>query len=784
MPDTNANRGNSERLPIKLILPKQGSESRVSGGGGPKTPFRTVDAAFRQRLYTQVSSIKAALASQVKRTGSAPVRVTLIPKASAKSHRPGNLFSDKTCPIVGNGRFGELFVRATTAGLDALEAQISGNTSDTIIKELSCVESIEPVSAVYRRKGLAPLDILKSSPRSGDGFLTRVRLFDFGYSSDQALLVKDFETRCAERKLTIEAKGYATGTYTFSVECRTSEDVESLSNIVGVRSVSQMPLVRTIRPQMINSRPLPPSLPKTSTDNDDFPVVAVVDSGVSSEITGLESWVVGRRSDVAPEYRNTDHGTFVAGLIAWGSQLNPTLAGIDTQPCGILDLQVLPNTDPARGDTDTLTEQDFLQSLEEWLKQYANRCKVWNLSLGTNDVCSLDEFSPLAEQLDKLQERYSVSFVISAGNYSTAPLLDFPRSPAQVDAGRITSPADSVLGITVGSISHVDYKERGPKEHQPSPFSRHGAGPNHIIKPDLIHYGGSCTTDFSHVSGVRSINGRGSVEDIGTSYATPLVARTLAQIYHQITPSPSPVLARALLTHHARDPRHGGRIADGEENYYGFGLPAPVPYCLECNSHTSTLVFEDTLRPGYFLEWDDFPYPSSLRRDGRYFGEVWMTVAFAPARGARWGTEYCETHIDAHFGVYQSVKSRETGKLSSKFKGLVPPEHKNPGQLYEEYQVEKLRKWAPVRTYHGDMGEKGERGDRWRLKVQLLTRHGIEDEEAFKPQPFALIVTIADPAKSAPVYDDMAKTVLNRFKAENLTLRTGTRVQAREVAKK
>jgi hypothetical protein len=31
----------------------------------------------------------------------------------------------------------------------------------------------------------------------------------------------------------------------------------------------------------------------------------------------------------------------------------------------------------------------------------------------------LDEFSPLAEQPDNLQERYQASFVISAGNYDT-----------------------------------------------------------------------------------------------------------------------------------------------------------------------------------------------------------------------------------------------------------------------------------------------------------------------------------------------------------------------------
>ena len=302
--------------------------------------------------------------------------------------------------------------------------------------------------------------------------------------------------------------------------------------------------------------------------------------------------------------------------------------------------------------------------------------------MGTDTLCSLDEFSPLAEELDNLQEKYQVSFVISAGNYITPPLLDFPRTKEQLEVGRITAPADSVLGITVGAVSHVAYKANGPKEHCPSAYSRHGAGPNYVIKPDLVHYGGSCSTDVSHISGIRSINGDGTAENLGTSFAAPLVSRTLAQIYHQITPTPSPVLARALLTHHARDPRTKLRVPDGDENFFGFGLPAVVPYCLECTPYSSTLVFEDALRPGYYLEWDDFPYPPSLRRGGRSFGEIWMTVAFAPARGARWGTEYCETHIDAHFGVYRQQKSRETGAVKTKFVGLVPPEHKNVGLLY------------------------------------------------------------------------------------------------------
>jgi serine protease AprX len=768
------------RLPIKLIMPKQGTERKIPPGGTPPKPFRTVDDQYRSGLSNQVTALRSAIVPQISHTDAAPVRVKLLPKAAAKSHRPEHLFSHDTCPIIGAGRLGEIFVKATTEGLDHLTEAIKHNSTERVKKELSCVESIEPVTPSYRRKGLDPQDILRKSPRSrkGKGFMTRVRLFNFGADEDQPKLVRDFENACQRRELQISQQGYSASSMTYAVECRSVEDVDAISRVVGVRSIMHMPLIRTIRPRMFNPKPLPKLLTRDDVTGD-FPVVVVVDSGISDQLPELESWVVGRESQVAPQYQNTDHGTFVAGLICWGSHLNPTIYGLNDGPCGVFDLQVIPNHDPDKGDTLALMESEFLVSLESALQDHANEYKVWNLSLSTDTTCSLDEFSTLAEELDNLQEKYQVSFVISAGNYDTPPLLDFPRTPPQLDAGRITIPADSVLGITVGSISHVDYKKSGPKEHHPSAFSRHGAGPNHVIKPDLIHYGGSCSTDVSHIAGIRSINGAGSAENIGTSFSAPLISRTLAQIYHQITPTPTAVLARALLTHHARDPRTGSRVPDGDEDYFGFGLPASVPYCLECTSHTSTLVFDDVLRPGYFLEWDDFPYPPSLRRDGRYFGEVWMTVAFSPARGSRWGTEYCETNIDAHFGVYRGQKSRKTGDIKTKFLGLVPPEHKNAGKLYESYQVEKLRKWAPVRTYYGNLGDKGERGDRWRLKLQLLTRHGIEDEAAFKPQPFSLIVTISDPEKKAPVYDEMAQIVRSRFQAENLTVRAAARLRTK-----
>jgi hypothetical protein len=195
------------------------------------------------------------------------------------------------------------------------------------------------------------------------------------------------------------------------------------------------------------------------------------------------------------------------------------------------------------------------------------------------------------------------------------------------------------------------------------------------------------------------------------------------------------------------------------------------------------LIFTDVLRPGFFLEWDQFPYPPSLFHDGKYYGEVFMTIAFAPSRGARWGTEYCETHIDAHFGVYHTVRSRtpdENGVFHEReeFKGLVPPEHASPETLFEEVQIRELRKWAPVRTYYGDLS-KGEKGSRWRLKLQLLSRHGVPEREAMQAQPFALILTIADPNRTAPVYDEMAQLIRHQYRAQSLTVRTGARIVTR-----
>jgi hypothetical protein len=59
----------------------------------------------------------------------------------------------------------------------------------------------------------------------------------------------------------------------------------------------------------------------------------------------------------------------------------------------------------------------------------------------------------------------------------------------------------------------------------------------------------------------------------------------------------------------------------------------------------------------------------------------------------------------------------------------------------------------------------------------LTCRHGVEQTVA-SSQPFALLLTIADPERKAPVYDEMIRSLRSRFQTQNLTLRTGVRVQS------
>lgn len=249
------------RLPIKLTLPQQTRERSGQGGRSRYEPFCRVDADFRERLGRQVSALRKVIVPLVLRTGAVPARVRLHPLATARSHRPGTLFSSKTCPIIGAGVRGELFVKATLGGLDKITEKIYSGDSQQIVKELSAVSVVEPVTPEFRRGRRSARDILRGCPRRANGFLARVKLFDFDEGGEQSALYDDFLGTCHRREISVDSAGYSATSLTYCVTCQSVQDIEALADTVGVRSISAMPSIVATRPQFASHGSLRSDLP-------------------------------------------------------------------------------------------------------------------------------------------------------------------------------------------------------------------------------------------------------------------------------------------------------------------------------------------------------------------------------------------------------------------------------------------------------------------------------------------------------------------------------------------
>lgn len=765
----------NDPLYIKRITPKQGVsviDSRTPQGGDP---LKQITPEFRAELIGSLNAAAANTGIVSSRSPFFPMRILLEENATAKTHRPDYLFAPGLAPIIGAGKPGELFVQASVAAVSTIKQTISTNRSKALEKAISTIRAITPMTPKDRLNGAKAEDILRAAPssRSNGKRLLQIQLFGYADDDDNNDKRTAFNELIAKNKIQGRHPDYSKDPDLLIVETDTADQIEFLANLSMVRRVEFLPCFAPIYAATFNRVAMQTGLDVGRAAPEDCPIVAVVDTGIDDAVTQLRPWIAGRERFVAEAEYEPDHGTFVGGLIVWGDKLNPELKHLEALPCRLLDVQVLPNKPDATGKRPVCNAEEFFESLEAAVKKHPE-VKVWNLSLSSQLRTDLGNFSQEAKQLDDLQERYGISIVIAAGNYPDSPgkdRLPFPRDDIDKDHGRITTPGDTVLGMTVGAVAHTDHAQ-GVKAGEPSPFSRNGPGPNYIIKPDLAQYGGNTSIRgrLQPLGLTSTTIGNALADDVGTSFATPLVSRQLAYVYATVNPAPSPVTARAILTHSARDVRPataGGRVADKEDHFLGFGVPLRIRDTLECHPWMMTMVFEESVVNRYRLEWDDFPYPSCLMVDGKYVGEIWMTLAYNPARNTQWGSEYCETHVSAHFGTIEVKDGKEH------FTGRVPVEHTNKRELYETFQVKNLRKWAPVRTYY-DCFPNGIAGDRWKLWVDLISRHGRQ-----QPQPFTLLLTIADPEKRRPVYNDMTVKLAQKLQTQNLSLRPQLRNRLR-----
>jgi hypothetical protein len=779
-------------LPVKFFSKRKDVDERlVEGMGNNDLPGWVLKGEFLQKRAAEIidglENGKKYFENRNQKREFIPLalKAYITEDALAKTHRKkvGQLFSAKQeNNIIRMIDENNIIIKVDT--LEELK-KIEDNVKkyERNAHAISCIEDIEvfkPIISVSDEVDKA----------------LKVKLIQYNNYELDSTIAQTFELLCKNMNIDINKTFYTEELIVYKLGKVTLDNLEELKLFEALFSMEDMPTYISNEFDF-NDGPISISV-KVPDSERSYPIVGVLDTGIS-ENKYLKDWILSEKSLIIPEeYRNTKHGTFVAGIISYGDQLfGEKYTGIDG--CKVFDATVF-------SDKEAIDQDILISNIENTLRRYCDKIKIWNLSIGSRDEIDEDKFSDFGVALDALQDKYDVIICKSVGN-SDAFINVAPKN-------KIAKSADSVRSIVVGSIA----KEKGEfdialKNH-PSPFTRIGRGPGYIIKPDLVHYGGNAGINSDNkpcYTGVKSFAADGKIiEGVGTSYSTPMVSTILAGVQHELKEEFDPLLLKGLVIHSSKYPEDVDLPIGEKINQMGFGMPPNINEIIYNNPNEITLILRDRLIKGEFIEILDFPYPKSLSADGYYYGQVIVTVVYNPILDANQGGEYCQSDLKVAFGTYDDKCLRDTnlpyiknpiGKENGQNilqqscyskKSLKSSDGEFSGK--ERLLIQYGDKYYPIKKYAIDLDEmtttnkakylSDERN--WYIKIEGLFRDAIEkkaQKDGFELyEDFCVIVTIRDSRNEEnPVYNEVTALLdYYNFYHNNISLRQDIHVNIDE----
>lgn len=403
--------------------------------------------------------------------------------------------------------------------------------------------------------------------------------------------------------------------------------------------------------------------PPIAPPADSAPAVAVLDSGLTRGHPLVAAAVGDAQGYLAP-LRSADdatpwHGTFVGGLALYGDVEARARQGQFLPSLRLFSGKVF-NDDG--NDQTEFVEKAVEAAVRDLHDQYG--CRVFNFSYGDlNKIYDGRHVRGLAYTLDRLTRELGVLFVVPTGNLHPSELPGNSQDayPEYLfsESSRLLDPAPALNVLTVGGLANHEASrdaQRYPnsrEDHplartgQPFPLTRCGPSINGAIKPDFVEHAGNLAVMRSggrtrHSGlGVVSLNGGFATasafsEDIGTSYAAPVVAHKAARLLAEL-PTASTHLLRALLGAHARwstacsSLLNSSDNAAGRENVLrlaGYGQVDDAALFRSLDS-TVTLLTEEQIGNDqhHFFE---LPLPDSFWSTGRRVREIAVALAYSP----------------------------------------------------------------------------------------------------------------------------------------------------------
>lgn len=509
------------------------------------------------------------------------------------------------------------------------------------------------------------------------------------------------------------------------------------------------------------------------------PRLGVIDGGLSS---ALADWVIDRWDILADEDMDLSHGTFIGGLAVAGAGLNGPITCPEPDGAELVDLAIFPNEQNAGAFASYYSGglPHFFDEMDAAVADARARhgVRVFNMSLNILQPAAPDRYSPHAVRLDRIAEENNAVIFVSAGNIQPQDMR--PEWPADTATALsnlaiarndgLLTPAESARNVAVAALNPPDHS--GCLPFAPARFSRRGPGLRSGVKPDLAHVGGSGTQHRTLGHGLFSILPDGTVTDgCGTSYASPLVAKTAAVLDHAIEGEISRETLIGLLVHHAEvpEPLRPKALGPVARHLVGFGMPLSTERILETGDHSITLVFASRIQHGQQINFRFSWPPSLVGPGGKCKGRAKLTLVSTPPLDARFGSEFVRINIEA--ALQQEQKKGWKGRLKPLY---LPSSRETPA--IEAERIEHDLKWSPVKVYENTFPQGVGPSSNWRLFIEYLTRAGETMPEG--GVPFTAILTISDPDAEKPVFNDMRQS-LQAIGAQIADIRTAARITPR-----
>ena len=622
----------AKNLPIKLFKKRDNDKllNPRPGGTSDGGRFRLQGEALQNRsnyFRGYLSGLKQKISFKTETNNYLPtiIKVKLNDDLLAKSYRGevGNIFnSPRKINLIGLIGDNQLLIKIEDAkDLAFIEAKIADMDRNAL--GISVIEEAEDFQPIIDME------------ENFDGDL-KVRLINYGDYKLNEIAERSFEILCEKIGVNYNKLNYTKDLTLYHISNVKPQALTNFNESESIFSIREMPVIKLVKSEFLEEGEIEIKKPIEGVD---YLKIGVFDEGIS-DIEHLKEWKGGRYLTFPEGEYNKSHGTFVAGIINYGDELE----GKDwtgTKPFKITEAVIYPNE--KYGVIYEFMMVDFMKGA---ILKYPD-VKIWNFSIGNNMTINDSQYSDFAKFLDELQDEHNVLIVKAAGN-CTNFIKAAPR-------GRITEASESIRTLVVGSLAHEKGEHDSSDVNFPSPFSLVGPGVSDVIKPDLVHYGGNAGVKGGKVyqSGVKSFSSDGKLSKaVGTSFSAPRVAALAAELAGSLKEEFNPLLIKGLLVHSSSHPEEFDDAFENRINQIGFGLPTKIGDILFNDPNEVTLILMDSVDKGSHIKIMDFPFPSCLVENGYYYGQIKITIVTAPDVDSGQGAEYVQSDIDVALGTY------------------------------------------------------------------------------------------------------------------------------------